>query len=98
MVVYPENMQANLDKFGGLVHSQRVLLGLTQAGMSREDAYRKVQTHAMDAWRQGDSFLTRLQGDSEVTQHLDAKKLAALFDLGYHFKHVDTIFKRVFGA
>jgi adenylosuccinate lyase len=98
LVVYPENMQANLDKLGGLVHSQRVLLGLTQAGMSREDAYRTVQTHAMEAWRKGDSFLARLQADPAVTKHLDAKKLAALFDLGYHFKHVDTILKRVFGA
>jgi adenylosuccinate lyase len=97
LVVYPENMQANLDKLGGLVHSQRVLLALTQAGMSREDAYRVVQTHAMEAWRKGDSFLKRLQEDAEVTKHVKPKDLAAFFDLGYHFKHVDTIFKRVFG-
>ncbi|MBV8535422.1 MAG: general secretion pathway protein GspK, partial [Alphaproteobacteria bacterium] len=98
LVVYPENMQANLDKLGGLVHSQRVLLALTQAGMAREDAYRLVQKHAMEAWRNGDSFLKRLQADPEVTRHLKAKALADLFDLEYHFRHVDTIFKRVFGA
>jgi adenylosuccinate lyase len=98
LVVYPENMQANLDKLGGLIHSQRVLLALTQAGVAREDAYRLVQTHAMEAWRKGDSFLARLQADPQVTARLKPKALAALFDLGYHFKHVDTIFKRVFGA
>ena len=98
LVVYPENMQANLDKLGGLVHSQRVLLALTQAGVAREDAYRLVQKHAMEAWRKGDSFLARLQADPEVTRHLKPKALADLFDLEYHFKHVDTIFKRVFGS
>ena len=97
LVVYPENMQANLDKLGGLIHSQRVLLALTQAGIAREDAYRLVQTHAMEAWRKGDSFLARLEADPEVTSRLKPKALAALFDLGHHFKHVDTIFARVFG-
>jgi adenylosuccinate lyase len=98
LVVYPKAMQLNLDKLGGLVHSQRVLLALTQAGMSREAAYRVVQTHAMEAWQRGDSFLMRLKGDPEVTKHLKPKDIEALFDLGYHFKHVDTIFARVFGG
>ncbi len=97
LVVYPKAMQANLDKLGGLVHSQRVLLALTQAGVSREDAYRLVQKHAMEAWLRGDSFLARLQADPEVTRRIPPKGIAALFDLGYHFKHVDTVFARVFG-
>ena len=97
LVVYPENMQANLDKLGGLVHSQRVLLALTQAGVAREHAYALVQKHAMEAWRKGDSFLERLKADPQVTKHLTPKAIAQLFDLGYHFKHVDTIFARVFG-
>src|SRR5262249_37975447 len=86
LIVYPEAMQANLDKLGGLVHSQRVLLALTQAGVARETAYALVQKHAMDAWRKGDSFLARLQADPVVTKHLKPKALAELFDLGYHFK------------
>ena len=98
LVVYPENMQANLDRLGGLVHSQRVLLALTQAGVSREDAYSIVQRHAMEAWRKGDSFMERLKGDPAVTKKLKAKEIEALFDLGYHFKSVDTIFTRVFGG
>jgi adenylosuccinate lyase len=98
LVVYPENMQANLDKLGGLVHSQRVLLALTQAGVSREDAYSIVQRHAMEAWRKGDSFMDRLIADPAVTKKLKAKEVEALFDLGYHFKRVDTIFARVFGG
>ena len=97
LVVYPENMQANLDKLGGLVHSQRVLLALTQKGVSREDAYRLVQRNAMPVWRGDGNFLDLLKADDEVTAALDASKLDALFDLGYHTKHVDTIFKRVFG-
>lgn len=97
LVVYPEGMQRNLDKLGGLVFSQRVLLALTQAGCSREDAYHLVQRNAMKVWEQGKDFLTELSADGDVTKHLDAKKLADLFDLGYHTKHVDTIFKRVFG-
>ncbi len=98
LVVYPENMQANLDRLGGLVHSQRVLLALTQAGVSREDAYSIVQRHAMEAWRKGDSFMERLKGDPIVTKKLKPKEIEALFDLGYHFKSVDTIFARVFGG
>ncbi len=98
LVVYPENMQANLDRLGGLVHSQRVLLALTQAGISREDAYRIVQTHAMEAWKKGDSFLARLKTDPVVAKKVPPKALEALFNLDYHFKHVDTIFARVFGS
>ncbi len=98
LVVYPENMQANLDRLGGLVHSQRVLLALTQAGVSREDAYSIVQRHAMEAWGKGDSFMERLKGDPIVTKKLKPKEIEALFDLGYHFKSVDTIFARVFGG
>ena len=98
LVVYPEAMQANLDKLGGLVHSQRVLLALTQAGISREDSYRLVQRHAMEAWRNNDSFLDRLAGDQEVSAKIKRKQLETFFNLDYHFKHVDTIFRRVFGA
>jgi adenylosuccinate lyase len=96
LLVYPERMQANLDKLGGLVHSQRVLLALTQAGVSREDAYRLVQRNAMPVWRGEGQFLDLLKADEEVI--LSDDELEALFDLGYHFKHVDTIFARVFGA
>ena len=97
LVVYPERMKANLDALGGLIHSQRVLLALTQAGMSRESAYRAVQRHAMATWQKGGDFQARLAGDPEVARHLTRQKIAALFDLGYHFKHVDRIFARVFG-
>ncbi|MGF1639558.1 MAG: adenylosuccinate lyase [Rhodospirillales bacterium] len=97
MVVYPEAMRANLDRLGGLVFSQRVLLALTQAGMSREDGYRVVQRHAMDAWQGRGGFLDLLQGDPEVARHLDGATLAGLFDLGYYARHVDTVFDRVFG-
>ncbi len=96
LLVYPERMQANLDKLGGLVHSQRVLLALTQAGVSREDAYRLVQRNAMPVWRGEGQFLDLLKVDEDVI--LSDDELEALFDLGYHFKHVDTIFARVFGA
>jgi adenylosuccinate lyase len=96
-VVYPENMMANLDRYGGLVHSQRVLLALTQAGMSREDAYRAVQRNAMKAWNEDSTFLKGLKADASVKKYLDDKALAALFDLEHHTKHVDTIFRRVFG-
>jgi adenylosuccinate lyase len=95
LVVYPENMRKNLDRLGGLVHSQRVLLALTQAGVSREDAYRLVQRNAMPVWRGEGNFLDLLKADEEVI--LSDADLDALFDLGYHTKHVDTIFKRVFG-
>jgi adenylosuccinate lyase len=98
LTVYPENMQANLDQLGGLIHSQRVLLALTQAGMSREDAYRAVQRCAMPVWLEGQDFLTNLCADEAVGDYLSAEALAALFDLGYHTKHVETIFARVFDA
>ncbi|HZB38602.1 MAG TPA: adenylosuccinate lyase [Beijerinckiaceae bacterium] len=97
LVVYPQNMRRNLDRLGGLVHSQRVLLALTQKGASREDAYRLVQRNAMPVWRGEGDFLERLKADSEVTKLLSRPELEACFDLGYHFKHVDTIFRRVFG-
>ncbi len=97
LVVYPEKMKANLARHGGLVHSQRVLLALTQAGMSREDAYRAVQRNAMAAWDGGGDFFAGLEADPEVKRHLDEKSLLAFRDLGYHTKHVDTIFRRVFG-
>ena len=97
LVVYPENMKKNLDKLGGLIHSQRVLLALTQAGMSREEAYRAVQRNAMPVWRGEGDFLTLLKADEDVAKYLNAAALEALFDLGYHTKNVGVIFKRVFG-
>ena len=97
LVVYPENMQKNLDRLGGLIHSQRVLLALTQAGVSREDAYGLVQRNAMPVWRGEGDFLSLLAADPEVSAKLSREELEKLFDLGYHTKHVDTIFKRVFG-
>jgi adenylosuccinate lyase len=97
LVVYPENMQRNLDRLGGLIHSQRVLLALTQKGAPREDAYRLVQRNAMKVWQGGSDFLSLLEADLEVRKYLSEAELAANFDLGYHFKGVDTIFKRVFG-
>ncbi|KQO68667.1 adenylosuccinate lyase [Methylobacterium sp. Leaf111] len=98
LLIYPETMQRNLDKLGGLVHSQRVLLALTQAGVSREDAYRLVQRNAMPVWRGEGDFLTLLKADADVTAALSPEQIEECFDLGYHFKHVDTIFARVFGA
>jgi adenylosuccinate lyase len=98
LVVYPENMRRNLDRLGGLVHSQRVLLALTQAGLSREDAYRLVQRNAMPVWRGEGDFLRLLKADEEIRAKLSETELEALFDLGYHTKHVDTIFRRVFGS
>jgi adenylosuccinate lyase len=97
LVVYPENMEKNLNRLGGLIHSQRVLLALTQAGMSREDAYRAVQRNAMPVWRGQGDFLSLLKADKDVKKYLTDDDLEALFDLGYHTKHVGTIFKRVFG-
>jgi adenylosuccinate lyase len=97
LVVYPENMQKNLDRLGGLVHSQRLLIALTQKGVAREDAYRIVQESAMKVWRGEGDFLTFLKADPRVTEKMSAKEIEENFDLGYHFKHVDTIFKRVFG-
>jgi len=100
LLVYPERMQKNLDRMGGLVHSQRVLLALTQAGASREESYVLVQRNAMKVWESDGqlSLLELLKGDADVTAKLSADDLTALFDLGYHMKHVDTIFDRVFGA
>ena len=97
LVVYPQTMQKNLDKLAGLFNSQRVLLALTQAGVSREDAYAMVQRNAMKTWREGRDFLAELKGDPQVTAKLKPAALDAMFDLGYHMKHVDTIFARVFG-
>ncbi len=98
LVVYPENMKRNLDALGGLVFSQRVLLSLTQAGMSREDSYATVQRNAMKVWREGGDFQAALAADPDVSRHLKGDALAELFDLSYHLKHVDTIFTRVFGT
>ena len=98
LIVYPANMQKNLDRLGGLIHSQRVLLALTQKGVSREDSYAYVQRNARPVWRGEGDFLTLLKADTDVSARLSAKELEDLFDLGYHLKHVDTIFKRVFGA
>ncbi len=97
LVIYPENMQKNLDRLGGLVHSQRVMLALTQKGVSREDSYRLVQRNAMPVWRGEGEFKALLNADSEVMAKLSTSEIDDLFDLGYHFKHVDTIFRRVFG-
>ena len=97
LVVYPETMKKNLESLKGLVFSQQVLLALTQAGMSREDAYRAVQTNAMAAWREGDEFLDRLKADKAVAKILSAKAMEKMFDLKHHTRHVGTIFKRVFG-
>jgi len=96
LVVYPDNMMKNLDRFHGLVHSQRVLLALTQAGVSREDAYRLVQRNAMKAWEQGKDFLEELLADQDVRKAFYEEEIREKFDLGYHTKHVDTIFRRVF--
>jgi adenylosuccinate lyase len=90
-------MQKNLDRLGGLVHSQRVLLALTQKGVSREDSYRLVQRNAMPVWRGEGEFLTLLKADPEVRAALSEAELEEKFDLGYHLKHVETIFRRVFG-
>ncbi|MCU6453665.1 adenylosuccinate lyase [Sphingomonas sp. A2-49] len=100
LLVYPERMEKNLNKMGGLVHSQRVLLALTQAGVSREDSYRLVQRNAMKVWESDGrlSLLELLKADAEVTAALSPAQLEEKFDLGYHLKHVDTIFARVFGA
>ena len=97
LLVYPDAMQANLDKLGGLVHSQQVLLALTQKGVSRENAYVYVQRSAMKIWADGGSYLDKLKSDEDVSAHLTDQELDALFDLDQHFQHVDAIFKRVFG-
>ncbi|MCR4266266.1 adenylosuccinate lyase [Nitratireductor sp. ZSWI3] len=98
LLVYPQAMQKNMDRFRGLVHSQRVLLALTQAGVSREDSYRLVQRNAMKVWEQGADFLSELLADKDVRAALSEDEIRDKFDLGYHTKHVDTIFKRVFGG
>ncbi|MBL1437418.1 MAG: adenylosuccinate lyase [Rhodobacteraceae bacterium] len=97
LVIYPENMLANMNKFQGLVHSQRVLLELTQKGLSREDSYSVVQRNAMRVWEEGADFMTELKADPDVTAVMTDAEIEAKFDLGYHTKHVETIFKRVFG-
>jgi adenylosuccinate lyase len=97
LIVYPENMQKNLERLGGLVHSQRVLLALTQKGVTREDAYRLVQRNAMKAWAGDGDLLSLLKADKDVRKHLTETELAEKFDLKFHFAHVDTIFRRVFG-
>jgi adenylosuccinate lyase len=97
LLIYPENMQKNLDRLGGLVHSQRLLIALTQKGASREDAYKLVQRNAMPVWRGEGDFQALLKKDAEVKKYLSDAEIEEQFDLGYHLKHVDTIFKRVFG-
>src|SRR5215468_8046950 len=97
LIVYPDNMKKNLERLGGLIHSQRVMLALTHKGVAREDAYAIVQRNAMRAWKDEGDFLALLAADKDVRKHLSAAELEQNFDLGYHFKHVDTIFERVFG-
>ena len=97
LVVHPENMKGNLDRLGGLIFSQGVLLALTQAGMDREKAYQVVQRNAEDLREKDGDFRERLAADQDVTRHLDALPLAGLFDLSHHARHVETIFRRVFG-
>ena len=97
LLIYPKNMARNLDRLGGLVHSQRVLIALTKAGVAREDAYRLVQRNAMKVWRGEGDFLSFLKADKTVREHLSEAEIEANFDLAHHFKHVDTIFERVFG-
>ncbi|MBL6675778.1 MAG: adenylosuccinate lyase, partial [Rhodobacteraceae bacterium] len=98
LVIYPDNMLANMNKFRGLVMSQRVLLALTQAGVSRENSYRLVQRNAMKVWEDNKDFKTELLADDDVRAALSEAEIEEKFDLGYHTRHVDTIFNRVFGA
>src|SRR5450631_2243779 len=97
LLIYPENMKKNMDRLGGLIHSQRLLIALTQKGCSREDAYKLVQRNAMPVWRGEADFQTLLKQDADVKKYLSDAEISEQFDLGYHFKHVDTIFRRVFG-
>jgi adenylosuccinate lyase len=97
LMVHPETMRRNLDRLGGLIHSQRVLLALTEKGVARDDAYAIVQRNAMRGWRGEGEFLSLLKADEDVAKVMSAQDLEALFDLGYHLKQVDTIFERVFG-
>ena len=98
LLVYPESMKKNIDQLGGLIFSQRVLLGLTQAGVSREKSYKIVQRNAMKVWEEGQNFLSSLKSDKEVTEKISPEELEGFFDLNYHTKHVNTIFQRVFGT
>lgn len=98
LVIYPDNMRRNLDRLGGLVHSQRILIALTQAGVDREHAYQLVQRHAMNVWHRHGRFIDLLKSDPNINIHLSDDELERLFDLGYHTKHVETIFERVFGT
>jgi adenylosuccinate lyase len=97
LLIYPANMMKNLDRLGGLVQSQRLLMALTQKGASREDSYKLVQRNAMPVWRGEGDFQALLKKDPEVRKYLSDAEISEQFDLGHHFKHVDTIFKRVFG-
>ena len=97
LIVYPENMQSNLDKLGGLIHSQRVLLELTQKGMTREESYVAVQRNAMPVWLEGKDFRNLLKADSAIEKYLNHNEIDELFDMSFHMKHIDTIFSRVFG-
>jgi len=97
LVIYPETMAKNLDRLGGLIHSQRLLIALTQKGASREDAYKLVQRNAMPVWRGEGDFRALLKKDADVKKFLSDAEIDEQFDLAYHLKHVDTIFKRVFG-
>jgi adenylosuccinate lyase len=96
LVVYPQNMRKNLDRLGGLMHSQRVMIALTQKGVAREEAYRLVQANAMKAWREEGDFLALLKADPGIRKHMSEAEIEANFDLEHHLAHVDTIFKRVF--
>ncbi len=96
LLIYPKHLEKNINQLGGLIFSQRVLLALTQKGVSREESYSLVQCNAMKVWELGKDFLTELCADSDVTKHLPPSELSGLFDMGYHTKHVDTIFARVF--
>ena len=97
LLVYPESMKKNIDQLGGLIFSQRVLLGLTQAGVSREQSYKIVQRNAMKVWQEGEDFLSSLKSDQEVMEKISPDELETFFDLNYHTKHVNTLFHRVFG-
>jgi adenylosuccinate lyase len=98
LIVYPNTMAKNLNRLGGLIHSQRVLLALTEAGLSREAAYSAVQRNAMKVWDKDADFLEELLGDNEVRTALPEARIREMFDLGYHVEHVDSIFQRVFAS
>ena len=96
LIIYPETMQSNLDKLGGLIHSQRVLLELTQKGMTREESYAAVQRNAMPVWLEGKDFRDLLKSDAVIEKYLSSEEIDNLFDMAFHMKHVDTIFSRLF--